>query len=327
MTAGWDGLAPGQFYFNCDGVRTPEFDPERDGTFAAVAMLPPAGVDYDLRIHTPSGSPTTGFRSSLMATYWGPGSSEYILVDFTETRARQFDAGVIKEAGTGDYVLQNARPSPLILEQGVTRYGPFTLAENQIVALHEVDLPRGGIYVTLENSRYPADLGISFHTTGDAYQRKSHAQTAAWSAPAGEDETIYVNEYATPRQCIVVWKRDASADLPRVEYYLNFGQVPSGTPGPAGDRFALHAAVPNPFNPQTKIAFDLPAAAEVRLHVYDVAGRRVRTLLDGEVRGSGRHEVFWNGRDDGGRAAAAGTYFYRLETPGFAQTRSMTLVK
>ena len=49
--------------------------------------------------------------------------------------------------------------------------------------------------------------------------------------------------------------------------------------------------------------------------------------MDGEVRSAGRHEEVWDGRDAAGRTVAAGTYFYRMETEGFADTRSMTLVK
>lgn len=327
MTGGWDGLTPGTFYFNCDGVRTPVFDPARDGTYAAVAILPTADTDYDLRLHMPSSGPTHGFASSFATSSWGPGQSEYVLVDFTGARAFQFDAGVTMTSGSGNYTIQNATSTFLTFQQGQSRYGPFTLAQGEILALHEVDMPRGGYYVTAEIGHYPADLGISFHTAGVDFQAKADAQVGAWFAEPDQDEQIYVNEYNTDSQCLVVWKRNTGADIPLVEYYLVFGHAPSDSPGLTRDRFALHAAVPNPFNPQTTIAFDLPASGEVRLAVYDVAGRLVRRLVDGEVRSAGRHEEIWDGRDAGGRTVAAGTYFYRLEAGGFADTRSMTLVK
>jgi plastocyanin len=85
--------------------------------------------------------------------------------------------------------------------------------------------------------------------------------------------------------------------------------------------------VPNPFNPQTVIAFDLPAAAVVQLVVNDLSGRHVRTLLDGVALPAGPHDSLWNGRDDRGAPVAAGVYFYRLKTPSFHETRRMTLVK
>jgi len=90
---------------------------------------------------------------------------------------------------------------------------------------------------------------------------------------------------------------------------------------------ALHRAVPNPFNPQTSIAFELATEADVNLVVYDVAGRVVRTLISTQLMTSGRHEVVWNGRDGRGQNVAAGLYFYRLDAGATALTRRMTLVK
>ena len=64
----------------------------------------------------------------------------------------------------------------------------------------------------------------------------------------------------------------------------------------------------------------------VRLEVYDLTGRRVRTLVD-ESRPAGRYEVTWNGTDDNGARVASGTYFYRLQAGSFTRTEKMTLVK
>lgn len=90
---------------------------------------------------------------------------------------------------------------------------------------------------------------------------------------------------------------------------------------------ALRGNYPNPFNPLTSIQFELAATATVRLRVLDVAGRQVRTLLDGETCGPGRHVAVWNGLDDAGRRQASGAYFYRLETGDYDATRRMVLLK
>jgi len=89
----------------------------------------------------------------------------------------------------------------------------------------------------------------------------------------------------------------------------------------------LFDAYPNPFNPQTTIAFDLPKRGSVSLRVFDMAGRLVRNLFTTEPHTPGRHEVVWNGRDDGGRQVASGTYFYRLEAGQYSETKRMVLVK
>jgi hypothetical protein len=88
----------------------------------------------------------------------------------------------------------------------------------------------------------------------------------------------------------------------------------------------LNDCYPNPFNPQTLISFDMPAAGNARLEVYSLAGRRVATLVDGEV-GAGRHEEIWQGRDDTGRTVPSGVYFYRLQTKDFSDSKRMVLLK
>ena len=89
---------------------------------------------------------------------------------------------------------------------------------------------------------------------------------------------------------------------------------------------ALGQNFPNPFNPITTIAFDLPRSEQVRVTIHDVQGRLVRTLVDG-VRDEGRHTVVWSGVTDAGRRAASGAYIYRLQTESRVMSRTMVLAK
>lgn len=92
-------------------------------------------------------------------------------------------------------------------------------------------------------------------------------------------------------------------------------------------RLALYGNVPNPFNPQTVIRYDVPpGGASLKLVVYDTAGRRVRTLVEGFVAAGQRH-VTWDGRNDSGQSVATGVYFYRMTSGGFVRTRKMVLLK
>ena len=77
---------------------------------------------------------------------------------------------------------------------------------------------------------------------------------------------------------------------------------------------------PTPFRGNTLIRYELYTAANVRLVIYDAMGRSVRRLVDGVTQWAGPYAVTWDGRDDGGRPAAAGVYFYRLESGGDAAT-------
>jgi hypothetical protein len=88
---------------------------------------------------------------------------------------------------------------------------------------------------------------------------------------------------------------------------------------------------PNPFNPVTKIEYRLPEAGpgaktSVNLVVYDVTGSKVRVLVSG-TEASGKHVVEWDGRNDAGQPVGSGVYFYRINTPGFAMSKKMVLLK
>ena len=91
--------------------------------------------------------------------------------------------------------------------------------------------------------------------------------------------------------------------------------------------FQLLPPRPNPFNPRTTIWFDLPRAAPVEVAVFDVRGRRVKTLLTSPSLGVGRHQVQWDGTDETGMRVASGVYLVRMESQGYTDTKRMTLLK
>ncbi|MCD4829376.1 MAG: T9SS type A sorting domain-containing protein [Candidatus Cloacimonetes bacterium] len=88
----------------------------------------------------------------------------------------------------------------------------------------------------------------------------------------------------------------------------------------------LHQNHPNPFNPETTIGFSLPVSGQVELAVFNVRGRRVKTLVNGDMK-PGDHTVTWQGSDDNGLPVASGVYFYCLQSGGSAETRKMLLLK
>lgn len=100
----------------------------------------------------------------------------------------------------------------------------------------------------------------------------------------------------------------------------------SGLETPAHQGDYLAAAVPNPFNPLTRLDFEISRPGPVSLKIYDPAGRLIRTLVK-ETLDAGPHHVEWNGRDGAGRAVAAGVYLYRLETNSFSATKRMVLIR
>ena len=102
------------------------------------------------------------------------------------------------------------------------------------------------------------------------------------------------------------------------------GDEPNGSLLPR--TYALSQNYPNPFNPMTTLRFDVPNAASVQLVVYDLHGKKVRSLINGPMQ-AGQHSLVWDGRNTHGVKVASGIYFYRLNSEGFSETRKMVLLK
>jgi hypothetical protein len=91
--------------------------------------------------------------------------------------------------------------------------------------------------------------------------------------------------------------------------------------------FRLAQNYPNPFSPSTSISYAVPAGREqVSLRLYNISGQLVRVLVD-EPQAAGAYTVEWDGRNDAGRRASSGVYFYRLDAGSRSQVRKMVLLK
>jgi hypothetical protein len=106
-------------------------------------------------------------------------------------------------------------------------------------------------------------------------------------------------------------------------------EEPSATAAPATNtsrRLALHAPVPNPFNPRVELRYELAESGPARLTVYDLRGRVVRTLIDAELP-AGAGSILWDGKDASGGPAASGVYTVVLEADGQRSSRKATLIR
>ncbi len=91
-------------------------------------------------------------------------------------------------------------------------------------------------------------------------------------------------------------------------------------------RYELYQNYPNPFNPITVIEYSLPEAGQVKIEIYNLAGQKVRTLVDSYLE-AGRYKIYWDGTDDSGMRVSSGIYIYRLVAGGSIVTRKMVLLK
>jgi len=89
---------------------------------------------------------------------------------------------------------------------------------------------------------------------------------------------------------------------------------------------ALYQNVPNPFNPTTTIRFDLAHDGNVELAIFNVGGRRVRTIVQKKMLRN-RYAIQWDGQDDVGRSVSSGIYFYKLRTDDLTATKKLVVLK
>ena len=92
------------------------------------------------------------------------------------------------------------------------------------------------------------------------------------------------------------------------------------------ERFSLHQNYPNPFNLSTTIAYDLPIASIVNITIYDMMGRKIKTLVN-EYEAAGYKKTQWDGRNDKNESVSAGLYVYLLQTEKFMQNKKMIFLK
>ena len=92
------------------------------------------------------------------------------------------------------------------------------------------------------------------------------------------------------------------------------------------EEYSLTQNYPNPFNPSTTISFSIPSEGLVQVNVYDITGRLITGLVNGNL-SAGYHDVIWDGTDMFGSNVSAGLYIYSLQAEGVSLTRKMVLMK
>ena len=90
--------------------------------------------------------------------------------------------------------------------------------------------------------------------------------------------------------------------------------------------YTLYQNYPNPFNPQTTINYQTGRRGQVILEIYNILGRKIRTLVN-EIQDPGRYSVTWNGLDDSSHAVAAGVYFSRITAAGFKDSKKLVMLQ
>lgn len=333
----WGGLGyvkEGLAAPNCDGFKVSTSSPVPiPSLFAAWAAA--SYGDVDLGIYTGSGV-QDGFVATAAMSAWSGGGSDFVLRCTTSsgTFTNLLGLSRVSELASGNVALR-AQSSTLawLNVPGSVRTGTVEAGTYLDTALFS--LPPGLYRFTLASDAAP--LGFSLHDLTGGYGEKTAPwqEGLAWQQPntAGTDVsfTISVPDPAPTRFALVVWRPDRvneGLDAPwTVTIGGNISAVDDDPAVPPVAASRLVAAAPNPFNPQTAIAYEVAAPGEGALTVHDVRGRLVRTLVAGEL-ATGRHEVSWDGNDDSGQRVPSGLYVARLRAAGGGvDLLKLTLVK
>jgi hypothetical protein len=118
-------------------------------------------------------------------------------------------------------------------------------------------------------------------------------------------------------QPYIVTEKDVSRRYAVCEISLN-SMIPTAS--------RLYQNFPNPFNPSTRIRFQVAKAGPVKIKVYNVAGQLVRTLVN-DTRQPGYYEITWKGTNNNGNTIASGVYFCRMETPGYSRSMKVIVLR
>jgi hypothetical protein len=167
------------------------------------------------------------------------------------------------------------------------------------------------------------------------------------------------NYYVTSWSTLAIYRIDSAFSSPPVQIYYHYGGPadiaynrrddilaiplmsinsydlvpisPTSIPGEENNhlprKFDLGQNFPNPFNPRTTITFNLSSPVSLKLQIFDIKGRLIKTLAGGEMWEAGPHSVSWDGRNDEGNEVGSGIFFYRIESGDFSETRKMVLLR
>jgi hypothetical protein len=174
-------------------------------------------------------------------------------------------------------------------------------------------------------------------TTPEAVVSQQQAAGSSTSGAVSSEPEVDRGSQAVPAEFAVGAQPSAGNGRPLAEIvWLVLNEAASDAAGQTGEgamgeekklpaTFYLAPPKPNPFGNGTGISYGLPFASEVRLSVFDVAGKKVRTLVDG-TQPAGRYALVWDGSDSKGRQLANGVYFIRMKAPTFRLQRKVTLL-
>ena len=156
---------------------------------------------------------------------------------------------------------------------------------------------------------------IADHTTNDAL--KGQGNSSSKSKYLYVDENVEIgNQYEY---------RIADVSYTGVITYLKTVEI-EFTDNFISKNFILNNAYPNPFNPVTNIRYGLPKESEVNITIFDITGRKIKTLINSRQE-AGWHDIKWNGANEQNTKVGSGMYLYKIAAENFSEVRKILLIR
>ena len=315
---------------NCDGAH---FAHGSGAAFVSALASQTPGDDYELYLYDDYAGATGGFTNRRGYSTMGGNSTDFVVGHY-QAPTHNYPAAVrYSVAGGGNsYVMDQSDASARQIGGGLASYAGIVLGANRLADVYEVYLTAG------------QDRRVLLTRTAGTSEVRVNIYAATAGGYHGRDEWLVRGTVATPDHCVLVVRpTDASGWYPlvvfresgvgagtSVTYNLSVSTlattgVDDGDGEPLPTTLGFRDAFPNPTAGQTTFAFSLPATARVRLDVYDLRGRRVATLADGDL-APGHHAFVWSGRDASGAQVPSGIFYARLRTPDRVLTQRISVV-
>lgn len=317
------------FPFNCDGLR---YAPAEDLAWVtAIAPLDPDD-DYDLYVYDDYGNSLEGFAHDIAGSVWGDNGTDFVVGHHQGTPPVVYPGLVTWAAFAGDECLVDQSDSQGRVGPGEALFGEQVLVSGRLANVYEGEFSAGVTYhIVLRRLVGASDLGFQVFpaVAGDVWGRGDVGHAASLEVNADLDTLAYTPE-GSGRHPIVVYRTTGTgAAGGGVAYELQWSTqalVDAGDASAGAHRLAFHGAAPNPMAGGTRVRFELAERGPVRLAVYDLRGRRIRSLLAG-VAEAGEHSVSWDGRSDSGRRVGSGIYWVLMETAGRVFSERLAVVR
>ena len=221
-------------------------------------------------------------------------------------------------------------PHPYIINNIITHSGTAGIFRNTVLSSGNPHIMHNNYYWNTVNYGYYGDSWVPEPGDGEMYED-----------PLFVGGTPFDYHLTAGSPCIdagdttVIFMLDPDGTLPDLGalYYDQPTFVNPDAESDVPSAFSLYPASPNPFNPVTTIKYSLSQKAEVTLTIYNIMGRTMYTLVQGN-RSAGEYSIQWNGRNSRGEKLPSGVYFYRLEARAidkgdilFTDTEKMILMK